>query len=139
MVVCHLIYPNGKLVFVVVCCRIFIFYIAMSKIGYFFIDPKDYEEGAFRKAKVDGEAFNYLRELKKLFQESDWTTGGIEKTLRDYIARKEIKLKTVVQPLRLVITGTLATPGIFDTLHYVGQEPVVRRLENFLANFRPPG
>ncbi len=110
-----------------------------SKLGYFFNDPKGYDESALRKAKVDGDAFNYLVELKKLFLESEWTTGDIETVIRDYIVKREIKLKAVVQPLRLVITGTLATPGIFDTLFYVGKEPTVRRLEYFLANYRPPG
>jgi len=105
----------------------------------YFQDPRDYSEEELQKAKVTGEAFNALKELKKIFADSEWTVENLEKTVKEYIERKQMKMKAVLQPLRLVITGTLATPGIFDTLYYIGKEPTLRRLEYFLANYRPPG
>ena len=69
----------------------------------------------------------------------DWSKENIEKTIRDYIGKKSVGLGTVVHPLRLVVTGRLATPGIFETLYYIGKEPTLRRLEHFLANYAPPG
>lgn len=105
---------------------------------YFFVDPVDYSEEDLSKARVTGDAFNALRELKKILSETEWTAEEIESAIRDYIKRRDLKLKTVVHPLRLVVTGRLATPGIFETLYYVGKEPVLRRLEHFLANYRPP-
>jgi len=109
-----------------------------GKVDYYFTDPGSYSEELLRKAKVTGDAFMVLQEFKKQFAETEWTLESIEKCIRNYIAEKEMKMKLVVQPLRLVITGTLATPGIFDTLYYVGREAVLRRLEFFLANYRPP-
>jgi len=111
----------------------------VGMLEYYFVDPTNYKEELLRKAKVTGEAFNSLRELKKIFSEIEWTVEEVERAIREYVDRKEIKLKMVVQPLRLVITGTLATPGMFETLYYVGKEATLRRLEYFLANYRPPG
>ncbi len=110
-----------------------------GKLECYFIDPVNYPEELLRKAKVTGDAFNALRELKKLLLDIDWTVEEIEKAIRDYIKLRELKMKAVVQPLRLVLTGTLATPGIFETVYYIGREATDRRLENFLANYRPPG
>ncbi|HEX9744055.1 MAG TPA: glutamate--tRNA ligase [bacterium] len=105
---------------------------------YFFVDPTDYSDEELGKAKVTGDAFNQLLELKKKIPDIEWTKPGVEKFLRDFVAEKEIGLGKLVHPLRLVVTGRTATPGIFDTLYYVGKEPVIRRLEHFLANYQPP-
>jgi len=105
---------------------------------FYFVDPKHYREEDLRKAKVTGEAFNALRELKKLLADVDWSPQGLDRAVRAYIESRGLKLGQVVQPLRLVVTGVLATPGIFETLYYVGKEATLRRLETFLANYRPP-
>lgn len=104
----------------------------------YFTDPKTYSEESLRTAKVTGDAFMALLELKKRFQAVDWTKELIEETVRTYVKEKGIKFKLIAQPLRLVITGSLASPGIFETLYYVGKEPTLRRLENFLANYQAP-
>ncbi len=108
-------------------------------LDFYFNDPKDFSTELLKSAKVTGDAFNALLELKKKFIEIEWTQDEIEKTIRDYIEQKGYKLKMIVQPLRLVISGTLATPGIFDSLYYVGKEATIRRIEHFLTNYRAPG
>ena len=107
--------------------------------SFYFVDPKEYSEEDLRKANVTGDAFKALAELNKLLEDTPWTAGDLEKTIRGYVERKGVKLGDVVHPLRLVVTGRRATPGIFETLYYVGKEPTLRRLESFLANYRPPG
>jgi glutamyl/glutaminyl-tRNA synthetase len=114
----------------------------LSKLGDvlepYFIDPKTYPDESLREANVTGEAFRALLELKKRFINLEWTKEKIEESIKEYVKEKGIKFKMIAQPLRLVVTGSLATPGIFDTLYYVGREPTLRRLENFLANYQSP-
>ncbi|MCX6647101.1 MAG: hypothetical protein NTY09_12215 [bacterium] len=114
----------------------------LSKLGDvlepYFIDPKTYPDKSLREANVTGDAFRALLELKKRFINLEWTKEKIEESIKEYVKEKGIKFKMIAQPLRLVITGSLATPGIFDTLYYVGREPTLRRLENFLANYQSP-
>ena len=104
----------------------------------YFVDPKSYQDDALREANVTGDAFRALLELKKRFKTVQWTKEKIEECIKEYVKEKGIKFKMIAQPLRLVVTGSLATPGIFDTLYYVGREPILRRLENFLANYQSP-
>jgi glutamyl/glutaminyl-tRNA synthetase len=108
-------------------------------IEFYFIDPKEYSEEDLKKAKVTGEALRSLAELKKLLKDTPWTAKDLEKTIREYVEKKGVSLGDVVHPLRLVVTGRRATPGIFETLYYVGKEPAVRRLDHFLGNYAPPG
>ncbi|HDS30038.1 MAG TPA: glutamate--tRNA ligase [Firmicutes bacterium] len=106
---------------------------------YFFVDPKSYSEEDLRKAKVTGDAFKALLELKKLFDGIEWTVEEIEKVVKSLVESYNVKLGDIVHPLRLVVTGRRATPGIFETLFCIGKEPVLRRIEHFLSSYRPPG
>jgi glutamyl-tRNA synthetase len=107
-------------------------------IEFYFNDPKSYSEEDLKKAKVTGEALRSLVELKKLLKDVPWTAKDLEKTIREFIEKKGVGLGDIVHPLRLVVTGRRATPGIFETLFYVGKEPALRRLDHFLANYAPP-
>jgi glutamyl-tRNA synthetase len=106
---------------------------------FYFVDPKSYSEEDLRKAKVNGDAFNALLEMKRLFGGIDWTVDQIERVVKGVVESRGVKLGDVVHPLRLVVTGRRATPGIFETLYYVGKQPVLRRIEHFLSSYRPPG
>ena len=107
-------------------------------IEFYFTDPKSYSEEDLKKAKVTGEALRSLVELKKLLKDIPWTAKDLEKTIREFVEKKGVGLGDIVHPLRLVVTGRRATPGIFETLYYVGKEPALRRLDHFLANYAPP-
>jgi glutamyl/glutaminyl-tRNA synthetase len=106
---------------------------------FYFVDPKSYSEEDLRKAKVNGDAFNALLEMKRLFGGIEWTVDQIERVVKGVVESRGGKLGDVVHPLRLVVTGRRATPGIFETLYYVGKQPVLRRIEHFLSSYRPPG
>jgi glutamyl-tRNA synthetase len=108
-------------------------------VGFYFTDPKDYSAEDLTKAKVTGDALKSLVELKKLLTGIPWTVADLDKTIREYVEKKGVGLGAVVHPLRLVVTGRRATPGIFETLFYVGKEPTLRRLDHFLANYMSPG
>ncbi|MFH1676340.1 MAG: hypothetical protein ABIC40_04870, partial [bacterium] len=105
---------------------------------YFFVNIEEYSDEDLADAKVTGDVFIALAELKKILTETDWTRETLEKTIRQYVKSKGVGLGKIVHPLRLVVTGRLATPGIFETLYYIGKEATLRRLEFFLSNYRPP-
>jgi glutamyl-tRNA synthetase len=45
------------------------------------------------------------------------------------VERSGRKPKAVYQPLRVAITGTAVSPGIFDSLAALGREQSLRRIE----------
>jgi glutamyl-tRNA synthetase len=57
----------------------------------------------------------------------------IERVLREVVERHRTKPKQVFQPLRVAITGTTVSPGIFESLAALGQEESVARIERAIA------
>jgi glutamyl-tRNA synthetase len=43
----------------------------------------------------------------------------------------QVKLGVLAQPMRIALTGKVASPGVFELLAYLGKEESVRRLEAF--------
>jgi glutamyl-tRNA synthetase len=49
------------------------------------------------------------------------------------VARRESKPREVYQPLRVALTGTTVSPGIFESLALLGREESLRRIDSALA------
>jgi glutamyl-tRNA synthetase len=57
-----------------------------------------------------------------------WSEEVLEKTARDFADSQEIGLGKIAQPLRAALTGSNASPGIFEILHILGKEVALTRL-----------
>ena len=57
----------------------------------------------------------------------------LEAGLGALVERLEVKPKAVYQPLRVAITGTTVSPGIFDSVAALGRERTLERLDGVLA------
>jgi glutamyl-tRNA synthetase len=69
-----------------------------------------------------------LKDIAEAFYSLDpFTTAGMEETLHAVVQRHGGNLK-VHQPIRVAITGSAASPGLFDVMEIIGREEVVRRL-----------
>jgi glutamyl-tRNA synthetase len=58
--------------------------------------------------------------------------ASIEAALRPVVERSGRSAKAVYQPLRVAITGTTVSPGIFDSLAALGRDESLRRIEEAL-------
>lgn len=56
---------------------------------------------------------------------------AIAACLKTFCKARDLKLVTVAQPLRLALTGSTASPGIFDMLALVGKEKTIERVATF--------
>ena len=56
----------------------------------------------------------------------------IEATLRRYVEERGVKPKEVFQPIRVALTGTTVSPGIFESLWALGRQEAVSRVEKAL-------
>lgn len=52
----------------------------------------------------------------------------LEAAAKAYLDEKELKFKTVAQPLRVALTGRTASPGLFEMMQAMGRERVLARL-----------
>ena len=60
---------------------------------------------------------------------ADFNEDAIEKIFQKIIDQKNIKLGKVAQPVRVALTGTTASPGIYETIIALGKEKVIKRLQ----------
>jgi glutamyl-tRNA synthetase len=72
-----------------------------------------------------------LGQVSEAFAESD-----LESALRGAAQSLGFQDGQVFMPLRVAISGRSATPGIFETLHVVGKERVLRRIGNAINILR---
>jgi glutamyl-tRNA synthetase len=61
-----------------------------------------------------------------------WTAARIEEALRGVVDRTGRKAKQIFQPLRVALTGTTVSPGIFETVALLGREETLARVGNAL-------
>jgi glutamyl-tRNA synthetase len=61
-----------------------------------------------------------------------WTEARIEEALRGVADRTERKPKQVFQPLRVALTGTTVSPGIFETVALLGRDETLARVGHAL-------
>ncbi len=59
----------------------------------------------------------------------DWNIEAIEKAFSATLAAFDMKMGKLAQPVRVALTGTATSPGIYETLHILGREKTVSRLQ----------
>jgi glutamyl-tRNA synthetase len=57
-----------------------------------------------------------------------WTVESLEEALRGVAERTERKPKQIFQPLRVALTGTTVSPGIFETVALLGHDETLARV-----------
>jgi glutamyl-tRNA synthetase len=91
-------------------------------------DPKAREtwlQGAGREALADAR--------DALARVEPFEVEPIEQALQGVIARREAKPREVFQPIRVALSGTTVSPGIYETIALVGRDETLARLDAALA------
>ncbi len=101
---------------------------------YMFEAPKEYEKEYFEKYWKENTAVL----IKDLLQMYKGCTAFVHQALyemtKSYIENSGLKLKDIVHPIRLIITGQSTGAGMFETMEVLGKEECVSRIEQFLRN-----
>ena len=91
--------------------------------------PTEYEDKAWEKW---GDSAR-LREVRDALAGADaWEVAEIELVLRRMVDEAGVKPKDVFQPIRVALTGTTVSPGIFESLWALGREESLSRVEKAL-------
>jgi len=100
-----------------------------NSLRYYIADDVEYNEKAKAKFLNEGSR-DILIELKdKLMVVRDFSAEEIEKVFRAIIEKHNVKLGNLAQPVRVAITGSTESPGIFEVLEIMGKEKTLKRLE----------
>jgi glutamyl-tRNA synthetase len=101
--------------------------------AFYFSDDLVYDE-KLRREFLGEEGLGYLQTLvEKLPALEDFTKEGIETLLRGVAEERGVKLKAVVQPVRVALTGKTVSPGIDQVMVTLGKERVLRRIQKVLS------
>ena len=71
-----------------------------------------------------------LNQLKTL---ENWSSETLENCVKEFAETENLKLRSIAQPLRAALTGSNASPGIFDVLAVLGREESLGRIEDAAA------
>ena len=95
---------------------------------YFLADTVEIDEKAGRKHLVP-ETKNLLQEVSvRLRNLPDFSEAGIEQVFGDIVAERDIKLGRVAQPVRVALTGSTVSPGIYEVIDVLGRDATLARL-----------
>ena len=103
-----------------------------EKSAFFFKKDVEFDEKARNKFLTE-EARPLLEKVIAGFSTlDDFSSDNIEILFKKIVEEEGIKLGKLAQPVRVALTGTTVSPGIYDVVLLLGKEETIKRLENCL-------
>jgi len=103
------------------------------KLAGWLYERRPTDEKAWAKVMKDGAAENLARARDALARVEPFDQDGVERALTELVEELDVKPGKLYQPIRVAITGTSVSPGIFESLAVLGKERSVQRVERALA------
>ena len=101
--------------------------------AFFFDVPLNYNEEASAKFLTESNREILLALKERLPQAQPWEKATLEGIFRNLATEMGIKAGAVIQPARVALTGSTASPGLFETAYMMGSVLVKKRLELALS------
>ncbi|MDJ0781322.1 MAG: glutamate--tRNA ligase [Desulfosarcinaceae bacterium] len=108
--------------------------VEMAQAAHFYYnDPIVYEEKAAKKF-LKAAALEPVQLLtEKLKASESFEEKALEQVFTAVMAETGLKLGKIAQPVRVALTGTTVSPGIFEVIAVLGRERVITRLTAALS------
>lgn len=82
---------------------------------------------------LTGRDLELLREYASFVSSlEEFTSSRLYEASQEFCASRGITLKDVAMPLRIALTGTRVSPGVFEMMELLGSEESLRRIERLL-------
>ena len=96
--------------------------------------PQVFDPASVKKW-ITPETKKYLEELLKTVESVEsFSESNVSNAIKGLCKQLEIKLVALAQPIRIALTGTSASPGIFALLALVGKQESVKRLSALMEH-----
>jgi glutamyl-tRNA synthetase len=99
----------------------------------FLVERQEVDEAAWQKVMKDGAAERLARARAALQQVEPFGVEGVEQALRGVVEELGVKPKEVFQPVRVAISGTTVSPGIFESVAVLGRDETLARIDIALS------
>jgi glutamyl-tRNA synthetase len=107
--------------------------VELAEKAFFYVAPRPIQPTPDAAKLLTGEARQLLGELAADLAEAEWRAASLEQRLRDFTATKALKLGAAAQPLRAALTGSVASPGIFEVMEVLGRDETLARITDAAA------
>ncbi|HOD35671.1 MAG TPA: glutamate--tRNA ligase [Syntrophales bacterium] len=108
--------------------------VEMAESAAFYFSDDVICDDKLRNEYLNPEGLGYLEVLsQRLPALESFTKEGIESLLRTIAEERGVKLKAVVQPLRVALTGKAVSPGIDQVMITLGKDRVLERIRKVLG------
>ena len=100
----------------------------------FLVERREIDPQAWERVMRDGgpERLRAAREALETAEPFD--TDTIERALRGVVERLDVKPRDVFQPVRVAISGTTVSPGIFESVAALGRDETLARIDAALRH-----
>jgi glutamyl-tRNA synthetase len=104
-------------------------------IAFLFAEPAEDEKAWAKVMKPEVEAV-LAKEIEAIAEAEPFDAATLEARLRELIEAEGLGVGKALQPIRVAITGTTISPGIFESLAALGRERSLERLARALERLR---
>ena len=104
--------------------------------GFLYREPDGYDEKAWRKTMKEGASERLQAARDALASTDPWTQENVQRSLDAVVEQTGAKPGQIFQPIRVAITGTTVSPGIYESVHLLGREKTLERIDRALTHAR---
>lgn len=106
--------------------------VEMAEASLFYFKEPEFDPDAAKKfLRPVAEPFliDIIRRLQSL---DEWNEKAMEPLFLEVMSAFDIKLGKIAQPMRVALTGTSVSPGIFEVMEVLGKDETLKRLNKGL-------
>ncbi len=98
-----------------------------------------FEPGAAEKFLTPGIVPALTKLVDRLASVADFSKSSLEAVFKEVLDREGLKMGQLAQPVRVVLTGRTATPGLFEVMDLLGRERTLGRLRRGIERAKQIG
>jgi glutamyl/glutaminyl-tRNA synthetase len=102
------------------------------RLAGFLVERQPTDEKAWAKVMSDGAPERLAKARDALAQTKPFDPEHIEASLRSVLDELDAKPNAVFQPIRVAISGTTVSPGIFESVAVLGRDETLARIDDAL-------
>ena len=104
----------------------------VEKSTFFFKKQVEFDEKARSKFLTDEAKPLLEKVITGLSALDDFSSDKIESLFKKTVEEESLKLGKLAQPVRVALTGTTVSPGIYDVILLLGKEQTLKRLRDVI-------
>jgi glutamyl-tRNA synthetase len=108
------------------------------RLAAFLVEPQPTDDRAWDKVMSDGAPDRLRRAREAIAGAEPFDTAALESALRAVVEELGVKPRDVYQPIRVAISGTTVSPGIFESVAALGRDETLARIDQALARSDSP-